>query len=281
MAWQYLKQINAQPDQRDVTICTPNTGQVSYEWATKLRHLNPVPGLSWATIGYSGQPVDIARNICVTNSLRLGAKYIFFLDSDVLVYPDTLVNLHRKMLPLVSATYINRSLPYNIIANINKQSLPGNMLQTQQVPAEPIEVDECGAGALLIDTRVLFRLMDMKIVDTWFCLIDHNPHDQKAKKEIAIFNSKEARASNYLCSRCKEKLNQDNIILGDFFTYNIQRSTTDFEGEDYNFCKKVKRTGIQIRLDLNNVVGHEVYRLIVDHQGLHNATTPVGGTLHG
>jgi len=281
MAWQYLKQINAQGDQRDITICTPNLGTVSYEWATKLRHLNPVPGLSWATIGYSGQPVDIARNICITNSLRLQAKYIFFLDADVLVYPDTLVNLHKKNLPIVSGTYINRGLPYNIVANVGKQSLPGNMLQSQQVPVEPVEVDETGAGCLLIDTRVLYRLMDMKIVDTWYCLIDHNPKDQKAKKEIAIYNSKEARAANYLCPRCKEVLGQQNIILGDFFTYNIMRDKNEFEGEDYNFCKKVKRTGIQIRLDLNNVVGHEVYRLIVDQQGMHNTTTPVGGSLHG
>jgi hypothetical protein len=280
MAWQYLLNTGGHGrPQNDVLIATPNIGMVSYDWAVKFRQLNMIPGLSWATAGYQGQPVDIARNILVTNALKLQAKYIFFLDSDVIVYPDTLVNLYKRQLPVVSATYINRSHPYNIVANINKQSIPGSVLQ-QTVPSEPITVDETGAGALLIDTRVLYRLMDTKIVNDWFCLIDHEP-TRPGPKEIATYNSAEAKANDFICRKCLEKRKETNIIIGNFFTYNIQRDKDSFEGEDYNFCKKVRRLGIQIRLDMTNAVQHEVYRLLVDAKGMHNTTSPAGDTTKG
>jgi hypothetical protein len=121
MAWEYLKaNAAAIANNRDILIATPHKGTVTYHWAMSIRHLNIPDGLSFATVGETGQPIDIARNILITNALRLNAKYIFFVDSDIIIYPDTLVTLHRHQLPMVSAAYISRSEPYHVIASMKK-----------------------------------------------------------------------------------------------------------------------------------------------------------------
>jgi len=272
LSWQYLAQTGAHGPQTDIIVGTPNTGTVSYEWATRLRTLNFPPGLTWGTAGYSGQPVDIARNIIVTNALRMQCRYLFFVDSDILLHPDTLISLHKHRQPVLSGTYLNRSPPYNIVAHLGKRSLTADTLQ-KRVPIDPIPVDEVGAGVLLIDSRVFYRLMEMQIVDDWYCIIDHNPK-LEGKKEVAVFNSKEAIASNFLCPKCLDIRKESNVLLGNFFTYNIQRDKDEYEGEDYNFCKKVRKSGILVKLDLNVVVQHEVYRLLVDGNGIHSPNSP-------
>jgi hypothetical protein len=113
----------------------------------------------------------------------------------------------------------------------------------------------------------------MKIVDDWYCIIDHNPKAE-GKKEVGVFNSKEAIASNFLCPKCLDIRKESNVLLGNFFTYNIQRDKDEYEGEDYNFCKKVRKSGILVKLDLNVVVQHEVYRLLVDGNGIHSPNSP-------
>jgi hypothetical protein len=117
--------------------------------------------------------------------------------------------------------------------------------------------------------------MDMKAVDTFYCIRDHNPNSQTEESETAWYNAKEARENDFLCKMCQEKHGESNIIVANFFDYNIMKDTKKFESEDYYFCKMVRKIGFQIFCDLNVVVGHET-NMIVDQRGLVNMTTPAG-----
>jgi len=55
-----------------------------------------------------GHPIDVSRGVLVDRALVSTAEYIYFLDSDVYTYPDTLQRLLSYNVPIVSALYYRR-----------------------------------------------------------------------------------------------------------------------------------------------------------------------------
>ena len=263
MSWEQLRQLE-DPNQRDILIATPNTGQVSYRWATSLRMLQIPPYFSWATAGAQGQPIDLARNVLVTNALRDKSKYIFFLDSDVIPKEDTLIKLVKLNLPIVSGVYFSRANPAFIVANRNYVPLSWNELAQAGQPL--VEVDEVGTGCLLIDIRVIERMMEMKKYQ-FFCIVNHNPQGQPKRK--MIFDHKTARANNYLCPECMSK-GAANILVAEFFDFHLLKEGDHFESEDYYFCRIARELGFRVFIDLNTTVIHESAPMHISEQGVVN-----------
>jgi hypothetical protein len=58
-----------------------------------------------------GQPIDRAREHMAEEALKANAKYLFFLDSDTLIEPDTISRLASHNVPIVSALYYRRHQP--------------------------------------------------------------------------------------------------------------------------------------------------------------------------
>jgi hypothetical protein len=60
-------------------------------------------------------------------TLQDKCEYIFFLDSDILVNPDTLQKLYVANMPIISAVYYSRAPPYEMVAQIGGKGLSHGM----------------------------------------------------------------------------------------------------------------------------------------------------------
>lgn len=128
-------------------------------WAMGLRNLQ-LPG---PVAGFAGMPFDHARNQAAMAALDMQAEYLFFLDSDVIPPPDTVLRLMAHNAPIVSGVYCRRSHPHGVPVAIKDgkwlNQLPQNAL---------MEVDLVGAGCLLIRTDVLQKLPPSRNGKHWF-----------------------------------------------------------------------------------------------------------------
>jgi hypothetical protein len=66
-----------------------------------------------------GLPLDISRNVVVSNGLQRNVSHIVFLDADIILKTDTFLRLKEANFPIISALYFGRNPPHNAVANIN------------------------------------------------------------------------------------------------------------------------------------------------------------------
>jgi hypothetical protein len=142
-----------------VLTCTLYVETVTFAWSVGLRNLM-LPG---PVLGLSGMPYDHARNQGCMRALEIGADFLFFLDSDVIPPPDTVLRLMKHDLPIVSGIYCRRSPPHGLPVMMKGgkwiETYPENKL---------IEVDWVGAGCLLIRRDVLQQLPPQRPGKHWF-----------------------------------------------------------------------------------------------------------------
>lgn len=123
-----------------------------------------------------GLPLDIARNVVVSNGLHRKVSHILFLDADIILKRDTITELHKASLPIVSGLYYGRNPPYNVVANISNRPLTKNEI-VQKRNAAPdgqalMEVHEIGMGIALINLRVFERIAKFHNLQ-WYCMMRH------------------------------------------------------------------------------------------------------------
>src|SRR3954469_14195363 len=73
-----------------VLIAIPTRGNVRVEWAVSLAGLAAPIHITQMVQIIPGRTVEEARNVACQKALEVGAKYLFFLDDDVLVPNQTL-----------------------------------------------------------------------------------------------------------------------------------------------------------------------------------------------
>lgn len=190
-----------------------------------------------------GQPIDISRNIAVSKALQLKAKFLLFIDSDIIVFPDSLEQLVMAKRPMVSGIYRGRGPPHNIVANLNDKPVADEMVADQNNPL--LAVDDCGMGFCLIDTRVLRNLADT--LKEFRCFINHKQQGQ----EVAVYSAKDAATNNYKCTIC------GNTVIARFFWSRQAMQNMLALSEDYYFCHQVRKLGYQVFINNKCWVGHE------------------------
>ena len=183
MAWELSRPVvQGNSDKPQICFGLPHTGMTSVEWALAFDALEkPRP---YSTIQMTGQPVDKARNLIVKEFLKIGAEWLFFLDTDVILGKPTIVNgkedvtydkdalirmLNRK-LPIVTGVYYRRSDPpvpgiYKYYPDM--QPAPGHRPIMEYPMDKLFPVDAVGAGCLLIH-RMVFE----KVPRPWFLFGD-------------------------------------------------------------------------------------------------------------
>jgi hypothetical protein len=222
---------------------------------------------------YSGDtPIDIARNIIATRCLQTNCDYLLFVDSDIILRPDTLDKLLVDDFPIVSATYRQRVEPYNLAARIGDQFLKPDDVQKiqeanrntilartgERLSFKTVEVEQVGMGCILIHRLVFLRLA--QLANEWRCLLHHG---KDLGREVVRYTDAEARKRNWTCKYC------NNILLCDFFHYRTQHGgDTDSYSEDYVFCDRARKAGFHIFIQIDNVVTHETAPWRIDETGL-------------
>lgn len=142
-----------------VLCCVLHVETTTVAWSLGIRNLQ-IPG---GMMGITGMPFDHARNVGAMRALECGAEWLFFLDSDVVPPPDTILRLIAHRQPIISGVYHRRSPPAGV---------PVMMKDWQWVFNPPknaiMEVDVVGAGCLLIHRSVLQQLPPQRPGKHWF-----------------------------------------------------------------------------------------------------------------
>jgi len=86
-----------------IAIMIPHGGEVTSEWALKLRDLALPVGTQ--IFMSRGMPIDVTRDSMVKSALDQGFEWIFFLDSDVIIPRDGLEKLLSHRQPLMCGMY--------------------------------------------------------------------------------------------------------------------------------------------------------------------------------
>ena len=144
-----------------------HTEVTSIAWAFGLRNLK-IPGREDLRqfdpfCCVAGQTYDMARNTICQHALSVGAKFVFMVDSDVIVPSDTIERLIARNLPIISGMYCRRSPPHSVPVAIKN----GTWFVPPRL-GEVYEVDLVGAGCLLINTDVLKQLPPQEPGSHWF-----------------------------------------------------------------------------------------------------------------
>ena len=145
---------------RKVLVYFLHTEVVPTAFAMSLRRLI-VPGDILPPI--AGMPFDHARNHAVQQFLASPFQFLFSIDSDMVVPPDTILRLLNRNLPIVSAMYCRRSPPHSVPVMIKN----GEWV-TKFIPGSLVEVDWVGAGALLIHRSVFEKMPPQRPGKPWF-----------------------------------------------------------------------------------------------------------------
>lgn len=97
----------------------------------------------------------MARNEIVKSAQANGVEWLAFIDTDVVVPPDTIIRLMAHNLPIVSGVYFTRAPPiepavWREVPN-GKQTIPFQ-------PGQMIEADFIGMGMCLIHMSVFDKI---------------------------------------------------------------------------------------------------------------------------
>lgn len=223
----------------------------------------------------SGQPLDISRNIVVSNGLQRKVSHILFLDEDIILKPDTITDLKEVNFPIAGAVYFGRNPPYDVVANINGKPVTRNEIIEKRGTANNgkgmMEITEIGMGATLIDIRVFERIAITHKLP-WFCLLRHPGQlDEVEKDDTGIYYTfEEAQALGYHCKYC------GNTLIAPFFDYRIGKYAENSLSEDYYFCKIAREAGFQIFVAIHADVHHELHDITIGIEGITNTTVTAG-----
>lgn len=110
----------------------------------------------------SGSLIYTARNDLATAAIQIDADYVFWLDSDMVFKPDTLIRmmetLKEKDLDILTGLYFRRVPPYSPVLydKIEIEGVACDYSEFDSIPDDLFEVGACGFGCVLMRTDVFF-----------------------------------------------------------------------------------------------------------------------------
>jgi glycosyltransferase involved in cell wall biosynthesis len=150
--------------QCDVLIAIPHSGlSVNLEWAVTFASLWKHAPPHTKLFLMPEPQIDVARNKAVAAALQVGAKHVFFLDSDIHPPNDAISRLLSRKLPIVSGLYGRRQNPPR---NQMLRRQGGVLIPIEEGMYEPgslVECDAIGLGCVLVEAEAL-----RKIGAPWF-----------------------------------------------------------------------------------------------------------------
>ncbi len=149
----------------DVLICTAISGSelMFYECAEARTNMtmNFPKDLKVVQMKFPEPCIDITRDKAVQIAIQNGARWIWFLDSDIICPPDTLQRLIAHDKPIVGGLYVRRHFPvFSEMLRFRKDGVQGlePIKDGEYVPGELVECDTLATGCTLYRTDVFSRV---------------------------------------------------------------------------------------------------------------------------
>jgi len=159
MAWERAKPLTKiSTNNQKVMILIPHKGESGYRqwerwWTSEL--IKP-PGTAW--VEQRGLSLTTNRTGLVTEALKSGAEYFFFLDDDVMGPNDLLTSLLGHQVPIVCGLYMakKKKEQRGLAAWMKRGN--GYMSIAPEQAARIVQVDVTGLGCCLIHRSIFERV---------------------------------------------------------------------------------------------------------------------------
>jgi len=162
-----IKNENEAPIRIKLYVATPTLGVIRAEWA-QCRWGAVMP-CNWSNSGsfYSmtqsfpmGYLVADAQNVAVEDAIKANAEWLFLLEDDVMIPPETFLKLNvymrERKYPVVSGVYfVKGNFPEPMIYRGR-----GNSCYTDWKKGDKVWADGVPTGCLLIDMKLLKLMWD-------------------------------------------------------------------------------------------------------------------------
>ena len=143
-----------------ILIAVPCMDQVPAPFCNSLALLQKVGDCT--LMMKSGSLIYTSRNALATAAIHTEADLVFWLDSDMVFQPDTLVRmvktLQERNLDMLTGLYFRRVPPYSpvLFDQLDIDGVQAKFTEFQSIPDELFEVGACGFGCVLMKTDVFF-----------------------------------------------------------------------------------------------------------------------------
>ena len=110
-----------------------------------------------------------ARNMIARNAVQYGFERVLWLDSDIIVNPDTFAKLSADMdagIDFVSGIYFMRKLPTKPVVysdvwwRLNKDNVETGSKNIDTIPDSLFEIAGCGFGCVMTSADLLKRMLE-------------------------------------------------------------------------------------------------------------------------
>lgn len=148
----------------NILIAVPSMDSVPAVFAQSLAMLEKVGNCAIAF--KVGSLVYTSRNELAKQAIKMGADYVFWLDSDMVFEADTLKQMLKTMdenkLDMLSGVYYRRNPPYtpvlfNKLETSDEEKV--DFSEFEKIPEGIFEVGGCGFGCVLMKTDVLISVL--------------------------------------------------------------------------------------------------------------------------
>lgn len=117
-------------------------------------------------VGFAKFPepeISVSRNKAVQAAINSGARWLWFLDSDILPPPDAFAKLVSVDKPIVGGLYVRRhNPPFNEMLRLTPQGLRP-IADGEYQPGSLVECDAVATGCLLIRTEVFEKFKPFQV----------------------------------------------------------------------------------------------------------------------
>lgn len=141
-----------------ILIAVPCMDQVPAPFAQSLAMIQKVGDCVLAM--QMGSLIYTSRNNLATRAIQSEADYVFWMDSDMVFAPDTLVRmvdvLQKNKLDILTGLYFRRVQPFSpvLFDMLEIRDQRASWTSFQEIPDGLFEVGGCGFGCVLMDTGV-------------------------------------------------------------------------------------------------------------------------------
>jgi hypothetical protein len=206
-------------------------------------------GITLAFLNLQTSQISIARNNTVKIALDMGVDYIFWVDSDMSLPPDTLVRLLSHGRPISGAVY-NKKTPR-----------PGSSPEAYEtlgrlIPPEDGQITDGLSEALLMPGGVMLVATEVykKLHWPWYA------EAYRWAPDLDGLSAFKVMMREYLGSVPSDAVldSIDGTLFGQWLAEGYRIGDNGCNSEDYFFCGKARQAGFKIFADLGltNRIGH-------------------------